>query len=291
MTGCDDCVAHIQLYMDGELQGQGLEEFRRHLGQCSVCRQELQAEEELSSLLHRAKPLYTAPESLRHRVRQAIEETGSGPADHQRRSERKMSWPVRFAGQRVHIWQIAAIAAVLLVVGYLSTTVILRHARTNEYLAEAVEAHRAFLDGSLPLEVQSDSPGVVTKWFAGRVPFAFRLPESGDSSGQEAAYKLVGGRLVNYKGGATALVAYQMQQQKISLLVASSNSAIAEGGDEVHSGKLVFHYNKRSNFTIISWTTHGLTYALVSSLPGSGKQSCLVCHQNMPNGDQFTARR
>jgi hypothetical protein len=30
-----------------------------------------------------------------------------------------------------------------------------------------------------------------------------------------------------------------------------------------------------------------LLRALVSSLPGSGRQSCMVCHQNMANGEHF----
>jgi hypothetical protein len=97
--------------------------------------------------------------------------------------------------------------------------------------------------------------------------------------------------LVNYKGGYAALVSYQMQQQTISLLVASSKSPVVAGGEEVPSGGIVFHYSKQANFTVITWSTHGLTYALVPSLPGSGRQSCMVCHQNMADGDRFSAHR
>jgi hypothetical protein len=97
--------------------------------------------------------------------------------------------------------------------------------------------------------------------------------------------------LVNYKDGYAALVSYEMQQhQAVSLLVASSQSAIAAGGEEVPSGGIVFHYIKQAGFAVITWSTHGLTYALVSSLPDSGRQSCLVCHQNMKNSEHFTAR-
>ncbi len=158
-------------------------------------------------------------------------------------------------------------------------------------ITTAIAAHRSFLNGSLPLEVQSESPGVVTAWFTGKVPFNFRLPSSAEESQHEQVYRLTGGRLVNYKGGYAALVAYQMQQQKISLLVSSSRSAVAAGGDEVPSGGIVFHYSKQAGFNVITWSTHGLTYALVSSLPGSGRQSCMVCHQNMANSGHFSAHR
>jgi hypothetical protein len=163
--------------------------------------------------------------------------------------------------------------------------------RANSYIEAAVAAHRGFLGGSLPLEVQSESPGIVTAWFAGKVPFAFRLPNSAEEAGHKQSYRLVGGRLVNYRGGYAALVAYQAQQQKISLLVSSVRSAVAAGGEQVPSGGIVFHYSKQASFNVITWSTHGLTYALVSSLPGSGRQSCLVCHQSMSGGDRFRAGR
>jgi hypothetical protein len=119
------------------------------------------------------------------------------------------------------------------------------------------------------------------------VPFNFRLPEAPEEAAHEQVCRLAGGRLINYKDGHAALVSYQMQQQTISLLVSSSKSAAAAGGKEVLSGGIVFHYSKQMGFAVITWSTHGLTYALVSSLPGSGRQSCMVCHQNMENGDKF----
>ena len=147
------------------------------------------------------------------------------------------------------------------------------------------------MNGSLPLEIKSESPSVVTAWFAGKVPFNFRLPDAAQQVGHEQVYRLTGGRLVNYKDGYAALVSYQMQQQTISLLVASSKSALAVGGEQVPSGRIVFRYSKHADFAVITWSTHGLTYALVSSLPGSGRQSCLVCHQNMADGSHFSAHQ
>jgi len=161
---------------------------------------------------------------------------------------------------------------------------ILRQSNANSFIEAAVATHRSSLNGSLPLEIQSESPNVVTAWFAGEVPFNFRLPSSAEGVGHEQLYRLAGGRLVNYKGGYASLVSYQIQQQKISLLVSSNKSAVAAGGEEVPSGGIVFHYSKQASFTVITWSTRGLTYALVSSLSGSGRQSCMVCHQNMANG-------
>ena len=168
---------------------------------------------------------------------------------------------------------------------------ILRRANAHSYVEAAVAAHRGSLNGGLPVEIKSESPSVVTAWFAGKVPFNFRLPSSTGEAGHEQLYRLTGGRLVNYKGGYAALVSYQMQQQKISLLVSSSKSAVAAGGEVVPSRGIVFHYSKQEGFAVITWSNHGLTYALVSSLPDSGRQSCMVCHQNMANGDHFSAHQ
>jgi mycothiol system anti-sigma-R factor len=70
MKGCDDCSATTQLYLDKELRGHDLEEFRAHLRKCATCRTRLEEEERLSSLLRRSWPLYLAPEFLRERVAQ-----------------------------------------------------------------------------------------------------------------------------------------------------------------------------------------------------------------------------
>jgi mycothiol system anti-sigma-R factor len=295
MKGCDDYSATIQIYLDWELSGQDLEDFPPHLEQCEACRTELEADERLSALLHRTRPLYSAPDALRARVLQAaalFPSTSTPPAAHLRkRIATVFTWPSQAAGRGAHNWGALVATLALVAAGFLLLPGIMQRSRANSYIEAAVAAHRSFLNGSLPLEVQSDLPSVVTAWFAGKVPFTFRLPSSGEESEHQQVYRLTGGRLVNYKGGYAALVAYQMQQQKISLLVSSSRSAVAAGGKEVLSGGILFHYRKQASFNVITWSNLGLTYALVSSLPESGRQSCMVCHQNMADGTHFSAPR
>jgi hypothetical protein len=60
MKGCDDYSATIQLYLDRELSGHDLEDFRALLDECKARRTELEAEERLSALLQRSRPLYSA---------------------------------------------------------------------------------------------------------------------------------------------------------------------------------------------------------------------------------------
>jgi anti-sigma factor (TIGR02949 family) len=295
VKGCDDYSATIQIYLDWELGGQDLEDFPAHLTECEACRTELEAEERLSVLLHRSRPLYSAPDALRALVMQAAESfsstTAHRPSHVGKRFATVLASPLQAARHAAHHWG-ALVATILLVAaGLVLLPGIMQRSRANSYIEAAVAAHRSFLNGSLPREIQSGSPSVVTGWFAGKVPFAFRLPSSAEEAEHQQVYRLTGGRLVNYKGGYAALVAYQMQQQKISLLVSSSSSAVAAGGEEVPSGGIIFHYRKQANFNVITWSNHGLTYALVSSLAGAGRQSCLVCHQSMSDGGRFSAHR
>jgi anti-sigma factor (TIGR02949 family) len=286
-----DYRATLELYLDKELIGSDLEEFRAHLEGCAACRAELEVREKLIRLLHRSRPLYSAPDALRDRVMRTAELLPSSAryTRHglRRRILRALARPVQSSGRGVRRWPMLVAAILLVAAGLLSIPGILRQVSANSYVEAAVAAHRSSLNGSLPLEIKSESPSAVTAWFAGKVPFNFRLPEAAEAVGHEQVCRLTGGRLVNYKDGHAALVSYQMQQQTISLLVSSSKSAAAAGGEKVLSGGIVFHYSKQMGFAVITWSTHGLTYALVSSLPGSGRQSCMVCHQNMANGDKF----
>jgi mycothiol system anti-sigma-R factor len=295
MKGCDDYSETIQLYLDRELSGRDLEDFQAHLEECEACRGELEAQESLSVLLRRSRPLYSAPDALRARVMQAAESfppTASLPAVRlSKRIATILAWPLQIAGRGAHSWGALVATSVLVAAGLLLLPGIMQRSRANSYIEAAIAAHRSFLNGSLPLEIQSESPSVVTAWFAGKVPFTFRLPSSAEQSDHQQVYRLTGGRLVNYNGGYAALIAYQMQRQKISLLVSSTSSAVAAGGEEILSSGIVFHYRKQASFNVITWSNHGLTYALISSLPGSGRQSCLVCHQNMADGDRFSAYR
>jgi mycothiol system anti-sigma-R factor len=79
MKDCGDCRENILLYLDKELSVSQLTEFRTHLEICGACRQVLEAEEELSRVLHRSRPLYSAPTTLRDRILRVTQ--GSSPKD------------------------------------------------------------------------------------------------------------------------------------------------------------------------------------------------------------------
>ncbi len=88
MKACGgDYGAAIELYLDKELSGPDLEEFRAHLEECEACRADLAAAEELSRLLHQSRPLYSAPDALRDRVMRITELSPSSAPYHLPASE------------------------------------------------------------------------------------------------------------------------------------------------------------------------------------------------------------
>jgi anti-sigma factor (TIGR02949 family) len=68
MTGCGDYSDDLRRYLDKELSNEERVQFLAHVKHCVLCSQDLEAEAELSRLLHRSRPLYTAPDSLLDRV-------------------------------------------------------------------------------------------------------------------------------------------------------------------------------------------------------------------------------
>jgi anti-sigma factor RsiW len=291
MSLCDEVGLKALLYLENRLEGQELQDFLEHLKVCPNCRARVEEERALSRVLHRSRPLYSAPAGLRARVAAMVEQEQPAAIDSRetfyerflRFMRSEFGDPVRrFARVRL----LAAVVGVALLALALVPNAV-RHVRAADYVETAVTSHRSYLDGNLGLGIRSDSPEQVTSWFEGKVPFAFRLPNAQSTPGGAPKYQLAGASLVSYRGRPAALVIYNKEKEKISLLVASSDSATAAGGDEVRYGALLFHSQVERGFHVFTWSNHGLTYALVSSVSGSAQQSCMVCHESMKDHQNF----
>jgi anti-sigma factor RsiW len=293
MDSCSDNSLDILRYLDNQLNGREMEAFCAHLRTCKDCTVQVEAEQALSRLLRDSAPLYTAPVALRTRISAVLNHT---PA-RSRISERfpgpvltamRLVW--RRLAQWTPCWSPALQALLVIVAGLIFIPGVIRQVSAASYVSAAAAAHRGYLDGNLPLEIQSESPEVVTAWFSGKLPFTFRLPSSQRDLSTRSIYTLAGARLVNYKGSHAAFVSYNsVRHQPISLLITSAEFAAVAGGEEVHSGALIFHYHTDEGFKVITWISGSIAYALVSDVSGSAQGSCLVCHQSMAGRDSFQA--
>jgi len=288
MNPCDDAV-NILRYLDNEFSGRELETFRAHLQSCPTCKARLEEERAFSTVLHRSRPLYQAPEQLRSQVSEILKQhPAAGNAERiYLQLLRILQRPFPNRWPYLPSWGVLVTALMVASLFLSFVPGVVRRVHAASCVETAIAVHRSYLNGSLDPQIQSDSPTLVSAWFAGKVPFDFRLPTARDSN---PVYRLAGARVISYRERDAALVIYETQGEKISLLVASNKYATIAGGDEVRSGNLVFHYFSREKFKVITWSNHGLSYALVSSLSASARQSCLVCHQNMADRDVFQTR-
>ena len=291
MNPCDEYSVKILRYLDDDLQEKELDDLRTHLEACADCRASLEVERALSRLLHRTRPLYSAPDPLRSLVSAIVtqhSQSKRGRAGYYQAALQMLQRDLVDPARRVLSMRVLALVVLLLGFVFAFVPNVVRQARAASYVETAVAVHRSYLGGNRPPDLRSSSPEVVTAWFTDKVPFHFRLPNAQSAPNGTPSYRLIGASLVSYRGNPAALVTYAKENEKISLLVESSGSAVVAGGDEVRFGVLTFHYRTDHGFKVITWSNHGLSYALVSNVSGSAQDSCLVCHQNM--ADQHTFR-
>ena len=108
--------------------------------------------------------------------------------------------------------------------------------------------------------------------------------------GQEQPNRLEGARLVQVGGKSAVFIAYRastakMPKAAVSLVVAPESVAIASGGVVAEFKKVSFHYATLGGYKVVTWSVHGLTYALVSQEGNSIQASCMVCHSAMRDRD------
>jgi anti-sigma factor RsiW len=254
---CDATRRLLAAYLDGELVDGEDALVEAHLQNCDACRVILRSEADVASAIAAGIQRHRAPEALGEGVRSLV-----------RRGPRRRRWPL------------AAAAAAVLLVGFLSWRPGFTPPSVEdpELVAVAVHSHLRYAAGRLPLEFLSDKPDEVARWFDGRVPFHVTIPAYPVAPGERKFYALEGARLVTVGGDYAAYLAYRMDGRPISLLIASAEKVKPSGRDTVTWGHLTFYSESAAGLKVITWSDNGLTYALASDVAVSGARSCMVCH-------------
>jgi hypothetical protein len=164
--------------------------------------------------VHRFRPLYLARAALGDRVAAAsVLATSRGVQDF----DLLGCVPTSGRGclrhlQRFANWRALAPVAIAIALCLAVVPNVERRVQAASYAETAVATHRNYVDGDLHQELKSSSPKEVTAWFAGKVPFEFRLPRTDSTPVSTLVYWLTGTSLVNYKGGPAALVTYESEK-------------------------------------------------------------------------------
>jgi anti-sigma factor RsiW len=291
MDSCSEHSINMLRYLENELSSRESEAFSAHLKVCADCKACLEEEQDLSRLLRLTRPLYPASEALRARLSSAVGQYSVPltapkyrPYDSVVRILERLS---RNRGQRASSWKVLVPVALGIALCLIFLPDAVRNVQAASYVATAVAIHRDSLNTDLPPEIQTGTPEAVTAWFTGKVPFHLQLPNSRPDPNSNPVYRLTGAKLVNYKGSHAASITWKARGEMVSLLMASSKSAVVGGGDQVRSGRLTFYYGRDDGHRVVTWTSRGVSYALVSPLSLSARESCLVCHQNMADHSKF----
>jgi len=149
----------------------------------------------------------------------------------------------------------------------------------------AVSTQEQHMRGHLALELQTDSQSVLNEWLHEKSHFSVGLPGSAEEPPAQLMYRIEGARMVQIRSKAAAYIAYRMQLDPVSLIVAPISAAVASGGVEAAFKKVTFHYYTIQDYKVVTWSVHGLTYALVSHEGNATQRSCMVCHSAMRDRD------
>lgn len=199
---CAIATERLDAYRDRELEDDEAEQLRRHVDQCAECASRLAELARQSTMLRDALVRYSAPDTLRARIRSAL-----GPAD--------AATSVRPAVPRRQAEWMRLVAAVLVtaIVSGGGAYLAARQELTARSTTDAVvSAHvRSLMPGHLT-DVASNEHHSVKPWFNGRVDLSPGVPDLAASG-----FPLVGGRLDYIGGRPVAAVVYARRQHLINV--------------------------------------------------------------------------
>lgn len=195
---------------------------------------EHQDEFKLRSLIKSEAQYFTAPDTLKQRIKQQISESKPRTA--------------------FRPWVAAAAAVILTLCGSLLWTIISSRSRTHTddvVAQEIVSSHVRSLMLDHLIDVPTSDTHTVKPWFNGKLDFA---PEVKDFSVQ--GFSLLGGRLDYIDNRTVAALVYQRRKHPINLFIWTSPAAADEAERQF----------SRNGYNLIYWTRSGMCYWAVSDV-------------------------
>ncbi len=240
----------------------------RHLAGCGACRLELE-EIAFAARLAENLPLATAPESLYRSIEQAL--SAAEPIPPSRVLLRR--WP-----------QAALSLGVFVLVGLAwyfgfrqPLHAAIATAPPSGLEAHAVAKHAKRIQGALDWQMQTSESRRLQQWLTEQTGLFAHLPDKRPDE-DAGHFRLLGVTLLAESGPTTAIIGYEVDRQPVTLLTAKL-SQLRDAPPEARFSKNVFYRAEAEHgFHVLSWSTEGQAYVMVSSLPQFGQQGCFLCH-------------
>jgi anti-sigma factor RsiW len=228
---CESWTSKLDAYLDGEVPEEEMRTLDSHVRNCPSCSADALARVQLKRAIQIAGKRFTPSAEFRKRMQQRM-------APKPRRSFRLG-------------WTLAAAAAMVLVVGTLTSTYLSNRSGRDQVFSEIADLHVATLASSTPVDVISTDRHTVKPWFQGRIPFAFNLPEL-----QNSGFSLLGGRMTYLEQTPGAHLIYDVGKHHISVFVFQERSLPTRLTD---SSSLA----DKLSFNMETWSQGGLRYFVI----------------------------
>ncbi len=199
----------------------------------------------------RSCPSCSADALTRVQMKRAIQTAGrryTPSAEFRKRMQQKIA-PKPKRSFRLGL-MLATAAAVVLVVGTLTSAYLGTRSGGDRAFSEVADLHVAALASSSPVDVISTDRHTVKPWFQGRIPFAFNLPEL-----QNTEFSLLGGRMTYLDQAPGAHLIYDVRKHHISVLVFQERSLPVRLDENPVS--------KKQPFNMETWSQGGLRYFII----------------------------
>ena len=229
---CESWKAKLDNCLDGELPEEEMRGFDAHVRNCPSCSADALARVQMKRAIQVAGKRYAPSAEFRKRMQQKI-----------------AAKPQRSFGLG---WTLAAAAAVILVVGTLTSAYLGTRSGRDQVFSEIADLHVATLASSSPVDVISTDRHTVKPWFQGKIPFAFNLPEL-----QNTEFSLLGARMTYLDQTPGAHLIYDMRKHHISVFVFQERSLPAKLDENSLSPKQL-------PFNLETWSQGGLRYFVIS---------------------------
>lgn len=257
---CKVVRAHLDAYVDAELEPTPVIEFERHLDACCDCRNELSLARVVQRSV-RELPVPAAPQALQVRVLRALDDV----------SAQQQGALLRARGPWTGV--LAAAGSVLLVLG----AVVQSDSRSGVRTAGAVEVTPLLGDvvarhvDQLPAEIAAEQPEQVTSWFRGKVAFRVRSVEFA-----EPKVRFLGARVSHIGNRQAAKLYYSVGDSRLTSVVFQSppslqqvlhdDQMVARWGHRARFGRRVVTYQNVHGYTVPILEHDGIAYAFTGDL-------------------------
>jgi anti-sigma factor RsiW len=226
---CESWKAGLDTYLDGQVPEEQMRILDAHLRSCHSCSADALTRVQMKRTIQVAGKHFIPSAEFRRRVRHSV-------APKPQRSLRLE-------------WMFVA-AAVILVVGTLTSAHLGTRSGRDQVLSEIADLHVATLASSSPVDVISTDRHTVKPWFQGKLPFAFNLPEL-----QNSDFSLLGGRMTYLDQTPGAHLIYDVRKRYISVFVLQERSLPGKLDNSFSPQKLPFNLE--------TWSQGGLRYFVI----------------------------